>query len=160
MLSFGFTCAFTARVVARLINTENMKTVLIIIISVFAISCASQKQTNKRMSDFNEIRFGSNGGFTGFGEQYLIKNDGNTFTVNNDSLTLLNKLSRRNIKNINKQLVEIAFENKEFNEIGNMTYFIEVITPKYENNVTWTDQSQADNLKELYVTLVNTLKKQ
>ena len=136
-----------------------MKTLMIIILSLSTISCATPKQTTKETPGFIEIRFGSSGGFTAQGKIYLIKNNGEVYTINNDSLTLLNQVDQVVIDNICKQLLDMTFENIEFSEKGNMTYHIEVSTPKYENKVTWTDQSQADNLKELFKALVKTLRK-
>src|SRR3972149_12196093 len=133
-----------------------MKTLLIMIISILTISCATQKQTKKETFDFIEIRFGSGGGFTGQGNQYLIKNNGKVYKNINDSLILLNQINAQYIDSISNQLADMKFDNIKFLENGNMTYHIEVLTHKYENKVTWSDQSQADNLKQLYKTLVKT----
>lgn len=140
-------------------HTANMKTLMIMILSVLTMSCATQKQTKYQTTSFIEIKFGSSGGFTGMTNEYLIKQDGKVYKNSTDNLTLITQIENSEIENIKKQLTEIDFENIKLNEKGNMTYFIEVQTSTYENRITWSDQTQNDSIKQFYKSLVKTLKK-
>lgn len=140
-------------------HTSNMKTLLLIILSVLTISCATQKQKKNPTKNFIEIKFGSSGGFTGMTNEYLIKQDGKVYKNTSDKLSLINKLRNCEIKNINKKIAELNFENIKLNEKGNMTYFIEVQTDTYENRITWSDQTQKDCIEQFYKSLVKKLKK-
>lgn len=137
-----------------------MKTLMILILSVLTISCATKKQANNSTPEIIEITFGSSGGFTGLGNQYLLKQDGKVYKTTTDSLSLLNLIEVTDIENIKKQLVVLDFENIELNVKGNMTYFIEVQTSTYQNAITWSDQTKNDSIKQFYNTLVKTLKKE
>lgn len=144
------------------VNSEtqqyNMKTLMIIIFSMITISCATQKQQTKNTPDFDQIKFGSGGGFTGAERQYLLENNGNVYKVTRDSTFQINQIAMPEIDSISNLLDKISFKSIEFNETGNFTYHIEVITSDYKKKVTWTDQSQAVELKNIYNKLVKTLK--
>ncbi len=136
-----------------------MKTSMILIISLLVIGCATQKQQAKQNPAFIEIKFGSGGGFTGAQSQYLLKNNGEVYKAIDDSIVLINKITGSKTDSIFNIIQKISFRDIEFNEFGNMTYQIEVSTADYKKRVNWTDQSQTPELKELYKTLVQTLKK-
>ena len=63
------------------------------------------------------------------------------------------------LKIIHKQLNKLDFENLKLNEKGNMTYFIEVKTDKFQNKISWSNQAQNDSINQFYKDLVKTLKK-
>ena len=137
---------------------HNFQTLIIIILSLLTISCATQRQKKRQTSDFIEIKFGSSGGFTGFEVQYLLKNNGEVYKVACDSIILINQITESEINNISLLIKCISFKDIVFSEIGNMTYFIEVSTIYYKKRVSWIDQSQAIELKNFYKELVETLK--
>ncbi|MBN2164656.1 MAG: hypothetical protein JW717_00095 [Marinilabiliaceae bacterium] len=136
-----------------------MRALVIMILSVLTISCATQKQAKTPTTSFIEIKFGSSGGFTGMTNEYLIKQDGKVFKITSDTLNQLNQIDNSEIKNIDRQIVELEFENLKLRDKGNMTYFIEVQTSNFINKITWTDQTQNDSVRQLYKNLVKTLKK-
>lgn len=136
-----------------------MKTLMIIILSVLTMSCATQKQAKNPTTSFIEIRFGSSGGFSGMTYEYLLNQVGKVYKKSNDKLNLINQIESIEIENIEKQIAELNFKDIELNEKGNMTYFIEVQTSTYENRITWSDQTQNDSIKQFYKSLVKTLKK-
>lgn len=131
-----------------------------ILISVFAIACTSKKSTPAGVNSFSEIKFGSRGGFTGMGKEYVVRHDGNVFSVAKDSLVLLHQIGKSEIDSIERYVQTLNFKDIKFLETGNMTYHIEIHAAEYQNRVTWTDQSDADKIKNLYKTLVKTVKKQ
>lgn len=94
------------------------------------------------------------------GKEYVVKNDGNVYTVAKDSLVLLHQIGKSEIDSIEHYVQTLNFKDIKFLETGNMTYHIEVHAAEYQNRVTWTDQSDADRIKSLYKTLVKTVKKQ
>jgi len=136
-----------------------MKTLMIVILSVLTMSCATQKQAKNRTTGFIEIKFGSSGGFSGMTNEYLLKQDGNVYKNTADKLNFINQIETIEIKNIEKQIAVLNFKHIELNEKGNMTYFIEVQTSTYKNGITWSDQTQNDSIKQFYKSLVQTLKK-
>lgn len=136
-----------------------MKTLMILFLSVLTICCATQKQAKNSATSFMEIKFGSSGGFTGMTNEYLIKQDGQVFKNADNKLSLVNRIGKPEIENIEKQIADLNFENINWNEKGNMTYFIEVQTSAYKNRITWSDQTQEDSIIQFYKSLVKTLKK-
>jgi hypothetical protein len=136
-----------------------MKTLMILILSVMTISCATQKQAKNPTTSFIEIKFGRSGGFTGMTNEYLIKQVWEVYKNTSDKLSLINQIENSEIENIEKQIVELNFENIKLNEKGNMTYFIEVETSTYKNRITWSDQTQNDSIKQFYKSLAKTLRK-
>jgi hypothetical protein len=135
-----------------------MRALIIMIFSVLTISCAIQKQAKIPTVSFIEIKFGSSGGFTGMTMEYLIKQDCKVYKSISDELHLINQLRKSEIARIEKQIEELNFEKLELNEKGNMTYFIELQTSTFKNRVMWSDQTQNDSIKQLYSSLVKTLK--
>lgn len=136
-----------------------MKAFLLIIVSLFLCSCATQKQAKNCSVGFNEIQFGSGGGFTGASNEFILRQDGSVYKNIGDSLNKLNTIEISEIEQIDKSIASLDFEHLELNETGNMTYFIEIKSQTYSNKVTWTNQTECDSLKQLYKTLIKTLKK-
>lgn len=132
-----------------------MKKLILIFIAALTFSCASKKITQ----DSTEIKFGSTGGFTGMTNQYLIKGDGKVYKNSIDTINAINELKKCELKIIHKQLNKLDFENLKLNEKGNMTYFIEVKTDKFQNKISWSNQAQNDSINQFYKDLVKTLKK-
>lgn len=139
-------------------HTVNMRTLIIMILSVLITSCATQQQAKIPAVRFVQIKFGSSGGFTGITNEYLLKQDGRVFKITSDSFNKINQINKPEINNINSEIAELGFENLNLQEKGNITYFIEVQTSNFNNKTTWTDQTQSDGVKQLYKNLVKTLK--
>ena len=132
---------------------------MIFILSLLTIGCATQRQQTEKNSDFIEIKFGNSGGFTGAKRQYFLKRNGAVYKEVNDSVVLINQITKSEVDSIFDIIKKISFKNIEFNETGNITYYIEVSTIEYKKKVNWTDLSQTIELKDLYKKLVQTLKK-
>lgn len=136
-----------------------MKPFVLIILTFFAVNCATQKQKTAPTYSFNEITFGSGGGFTGAQKQFLLKNTGEVYKITGDTSALINTITAPEIDSISKLIQHIDFKNITRNETGNITYHIEVRASDYTKKVTWSDKSSADDLKNLYKKLVKTIKK-
>ncbi len=119
-------------------------------------SCSSTKNAVYKESDF-EIRFGHLGGVTNRPMEYLINGDRNIFKIKPDSIIFVNKISKKEFEGINCSLQELNFETMKLNVPGNMTHFIKVKTPEYENKVIWYEYSGNSDIEELYNILLTTL---
>jgi hypothetical protein len=137
-----------------------MRTIILIILSAFLISCSSQNKHQKPSSAFLEINFGSGGGFTGLSSNYTLKANQDVFKQSGGELSKINQISKKDARNISKTIREIDFFNLNLSDKGNMTYFIEVKSDGSVNKVSWTDSSQSPEIKEFYKTLVSTTLKQ
>ena len=124
---------------------------------MLTLSCATQRQHIKSVNGITEISFGKGGGFTGLTDEYLLTGNAEVFKIKNGEETKLNQITKKEIRSISKQIKDLQFKDLEIAETGNMTYFIEVSANKYKNKVTWSDTTDAPQLKELYKILVKTL---
>ena len=70
------------------------------------------------------------------------------------SLSLVGKNSK--ILEIDHKLNTIDFKTISLEEVGNMTYFIEVKSNDYSYKITWTDLTDNPGIKDLYKTLIRT----
>jgi len=127
------------------------------ICTLLTFSCATQRQHIKSVNGITEISFGKGGGFTGQTEEYLLTGKAEVFKIMNGEKTKLKEITKGDIRNITQQIKDLQFQNIKIAETGNMTYFVEVRAKKYTNRVTWSDITDAPQLKELYKTLVKTL---
>lgn len=127
---------------------------------LLTFSCATQRQHVRAVNGITEISFGKGGGFTGMTEQYILTGKAEVFKVMNGERTELSRINRQELRSLTQQIGDINFQDIKMAETGNMTYFIEVNAKKYSNRVTWTDLTEAPQLKELYKRLVNILKNQ
>lgn len=134
-----------------------MKAIIIMIFTLLTFSCATQKQHVKAVNGITEISFGKSGGFTGMTEEYLLTGKAELFKVSGGEEIKLNRIAKKEIRSITKQISELQFRDVKLAETGNMTYFIEVRAKDYTNRVTWSDMSDAPHIKELYKILVTTL---
>jgi hypothetical protein len=137
-----------------------MKVLIFMTFTFLTLSCATQKQHIKTINGITEISFGKGGGFTGMTDEYLLTGKAEVFKIINGEQTKLNEITKPEIRSITKQINDLQFQDIKMAETGNMTYFIEVRAKKYKNKVTWSDITDAPQLKELYKTLVKTLKVQ
>jgi hypothetical protein len=135
-----------------------LKALALLFFTLLIFGCVSHKKQNKTANHFNEISFGSGGGFTGFTNEYLLKNNGEVFKIGSQNQTQINQIPTTQIKDIATLIKEIDFQSLQISETGNITYFIEVRTTTYTHKVSWTDGSNSTNLKAFYKKLIHTLK--
>ena len=122
----------------------------------FILSCYNSKNANDR-SRF-EIYFGKSGGFTNIPMEYVLNEDGRILKIQNDTTIEIQTITKKQMKEIKNLLNEIKFQDIEINEPGNITYYIRTYTKKYQNTVRWTDSSDNQKVKNLYLKLLTTLK--
>lgn len=107
----------------------------------------------------DRIYFGKRGGFTNIPLEYVLFENGHIFKVINDSLLKIHRIDRRQMETIDSLLVVSDFKMLNIYEYGNITYFIKVVRGDYEKEANWSDISEADKMRELYNTLLTTIKK-
>jgi len=134
-----------------------MKTGLIMIYCFLTLSCATQKNRPDSIRGITEISFGKGGGFTGLTEEYVITGKAEVFKIANGVRTKINQVTKSDVRKISKKIEEMKFRDIKLSDTGNMTYFIEVKTKKYNNRITWSDLTDTPEVKELYKTLVKTI---
>ncbi len=127
-------------------------------IIIFLLSCINaRKMMNNNKID--RIYFGKRGGFTNIPLEYVLFENGHIFKVINDSLLKIHRIDRRQMETIDSLLVVSDFKMLNIYEYGNITYFIKVVRGDYEKEANWSDISEADKMRELYNTLLTTIKK-
>ena len=116
----------------------------------------TRAMANKRVK--TEIHFGRTGGFTNIPVEYSINSNGEVFRMTANEPDTVNHIPVRKLKSIIRELKDIDFQHIELNNPGNISYFIKVMTPEYENIVRWNDLTPNDTLKNIYRKLLTTLK--
>jgi len=109
-------------------------------------------------TSIERIYFGKYGGFTNIPMEYVLFEKGQLYKIESDSLLKTCKISKKQIITIDSLLQEMDFRNLDVNDPGNITYHIRVVKTNYEKEVKWTDSSDQQKLKELYKTLLATIK--
>jgi len=112
------------------------------------------------LTDINLITFGSGGGFTGAVTKYQINSKGEILEIKTFEKTTrqIKKISKNELKTINKKINKLSGDQLKFNHPGNLYYFIEFEKEKKKINITWGDPTftEPKEVKELYEYL-NTL---
>lgn len=95
-------------------------------------------------NNFQEIKFGEGGGFTGAITEYQIKTNGDVFKGEKKIKTITNA----EMKNIQNKLDKLSSESLQFNHPFNIYYFIEMGKGK----IVWGDPAfpEPKEIKELY----------
>lgn len=135
-----------------------MKIPVLLICALFLCSCVTKKTQKNKHPNFIEITFGNGGGFTGLSNTYFLNNKGEVYELINEKPGKINEISKTEIHDVLGIIAKMGFQNTTFSEKGNMTYFIEIKTNDYTHKVTWADNSDAPEIKNLYKTLVRFLK--
>ncbi|RYU95532.1 hypothetical protein [Emticicia agri] len=135
---------------------RNTISLYIIAICIFS-SCA--KQTNPLTYTKNQLIFGSGGGFANQVNEYrLLENKRLFFRKNNDSTFI--DLGRQKVKTVKKlfETSEMLFQEvSEFNEPGNMYYFVRLQKNGQAQSVVWgrPNITVPEKAKELHKHLMN-----
>jgi len=129
---------------------------LITTVILLAISCTNSKKTVYKENEF-QIFFGNSGGFTNAKMEYVVNGDRNIYKVENDTTSFVKKISINQFKELNKMITDIDFGKVVLNNPGNMTNFIEVKCPEYNNKVSWSGEEN-ESIIDLYKYLLSTLK--
>lgn len=121
--------------------------------------CAPKGNLAGNHMAFDTICFGKSGGFANLTEKYVLERDGHVYKEIGGELEEINKVKRPLMKQIRSELDSLHLGTKELDEVGNMTYFLEVISDTV-HRITWTESSENPSVKSFYKTLVTTLPKQ
>jgi hypothetical protein len=122
-------------------------------------SCASKNRISKSNVSFETIYFGKSGGFTNQTEKYALKENGTVYKEIDGEENEINRIEDAEISAIDNKLKIINIESLDLNDVGNMTYFIEVRSGQNSHKITWTEATDNFNVKDLYKSLVSTLQK-
>lgn len=132
-------------------------TLLTILIILLFLSCRTHRETTYQPTTV-QVFFGNYGGFTNQHTEYVLNNDGNIFKIEKDSANYIKTIKKRNVKEITKMITNNSFDKIECNTPGNLSFFIKVISPEYSNAVTWSETAPNESIKEIYKTLMKTIK--
>lgn len=127
-----------------------------IIILLFSCITSGKLISNNKI---DRIYFGRRGGFTNIPKEWVLFEKGQLYEIRNNSLLRIHKINRKQLERIDSLLTASNFEALNIYENGNITYFIKVVRSDYEKEATWSDISEAESLRELYNTLLTTLRK-
>ena len=119
-------------------------------------NCASKNKISNSKVFFETIYFGKSGGFTNLMEKYALKESGSVYKIIEGEEKEINSIEYSKILEIDHKLNTLDFKTISLEEVGNMTYFIEVNSNDYSNKITWTDLTDNLGIKDLYKTLIST----
>jgi len=135
-----------------------MKYIIFTVLILLTTSCVVTKTQKELTNKFLRITFGKSGGFTGATNEYLLNSKGEVYKIKNVDTLKINQINKKEIQDISSFIKSSSFKNINLKETGNITYFIEVKALKFNKKVTWGENSQASEIKELYKKLSSTLK--
>lgn len=132
---------------------------LIIVIAI-AYGCSSQNGLSQYEN--TEIIFGSGGGFSGQTIEYHINAEREITSTNSltKETTSLGKLSKSKTRQLFEELSGLNLALKEFNQPGNMYYYVKESKGNKEAQVLWGEQSDKvpEGVKEYYEILMSIVK--
>lgn len=131
-----------------------MKNLFFFLSILCLITACSSSKVNTSKEKFTEVRFGNYGGFSNLSTEYVITGDGQLSKVESNVNKPVKVVRKKVIREIDDKLKSIEFEKLQINDLGNMTYFIEVKTTEYENTVRWNDETQNIELLNTYRMLI------
>ena len=103
------------------------------------------------------IYFGKSGGFTNLMEKYAMKSDGAIYKIIDGEENEINRIKKSQLRKIDQKLDALNYQTISLDEVGNMTYFIEVKYDDSSHKLTWTDQADHPEIRELYNDLTSTI---
>jgi len=122
----------------------------------FIQGCSTlEKQTSE--GKFQSIVFGKTGGFSNINNTYTIERNGKVNRESQGDQKKINELRKKDIRKIDKELSSINFASMDLAEVGNITYYIEVIFPGSTKKHTWIETSENEEIKNLYKLLISYL---
>lgn len=134
------------------------KYVILASLIILLISCAQSRKMT--VSDTAEsVRFGKTGGFTNIPMEYALQHNRRVYEIAADTANPVNRISRKEMKEIVAALDSMDFKSLKLNEPGNMTYFMLVRNESWENRVQWSDNTDNEQVKSLYKLLLKTINK-
>jgi len=122
-------------------------------------ACTSpEKLMSDRSAD--RICFGKAGGFTNIPMEYVLFEKGQLCRIRNDSLIMIHRIGRKQLRTLDSLLATDEFNGLNLNEPGNITYYIRTLRNGTEKELKWSDTSGNELIREIYKTLLQSLKSQ
>jgi hypothetical protein len=134
------------------------KSVILVSLLILLISCAQPRKITVD-DTANSVTFGKTGGFTNIPMEYALQNTRRIFEIAADTAKQVNRISRKEMKEIMAGLDSMDFKNLTLNEPGNMTYFLHVKNESWQNRVQWSDNTDNEQVKNMYKLLLKTINK-
>jgi hypothetical protein len=134
------------------------KYIILVSLFILLISCAQPRKMN--VSDAGEsVRFGKTGGFTNIPMEYALQKNRRVYEIAADTANPVNRISRKEMKEIAAALDSMDFKSLTLNEPGNMTYFVLVRNESWQNRIQWSDNTNNEQVRNLYKLLLKTINK-
>lgn len=118
-------------------NTLKVISTVFCITTVLFFSCKTK--ATKESPDSGRIHFGSGGGFTGAVKQYTLSKDGRLWQTDSikGSKVELSPIRPGKAMKFFKKLEDLRFFEKQFNNPGNIYYFIQFEESGKQHQLTW-----------------------
>lgn len=119
-----------------------------LIISIVLFACTSSEGTISNDKYLREIIVGEGGGFTGEYMEFVLKENGNVYKKDFqfDRYVLFKKIDQAKTDAYFKKLESFNIEGIEFNQQGNMNYYIELKSNNVSiNKVAWCARWKVPN---------------
>lgn len=117
-----------------------MRIFTLFLLCTLLFSCKS-REFPADTTEQSMIRFGSGGGFTGFYTNYMLMEDGRLFKqADPDKVVVwMQKVSASTRKSCFARVDSLGLKTLDFQQPGNMTYFIDVVEQGTHHEVSWGD---------------------
>lgn len=124
---------------------------------LIVLTCTSPK---KLANDKNAERlyFGNFGGFTNASLDYLLVNNRMVYKIEQNNPVFVKKLASKESANLQNQIRNLNLSQYSLDEPGNITYYIKTVKDGIEKEIKFSSGSKDEKLKELYKTLMSTVK--
>lgn len=91
----------------------------------------------KPVSEIQSFEIGKGGGFTGKYDIYQLNINGEVYSLNSGNSVLLKKISGKTMKLLFEELEKLRLQDIQFNEPGNITFYIRYIFQEKPVEVKW-----------------------
>ena len=109
-----------------------------------------------------KISFGNFGGFTGEMDAYHLISNGQLYQQEGrkEIFNALTSIKKKEAATLFSKLKEMKLHELEMNEVGNLSYFIEITSAETNNRIVWSDESKEldPNIQQFYMELYNLTK--
>ena len=109
-----------------------------------------------------KISFGNFGGFTGEMDAYHLISNGQLFKQDGRKkiFKALTSVKKKEAEVLFSKLKELQLHELEMNDVGNLSYFIEITSTNTNNRIVWSDESVGldSEIQQFYMKLYNLTK--